>query len=83
MKSTNEKQQPHEAKGAPKGSANPTIAVNAQSVTGIDPMAQDCSREMDTCDQAGGYELFDEGDFITMSDSLSEMDIILENVYVI
>jgi hypothetical protein len=82
MQSIDEKQQPQETEGAPEASAKMTIAVKEHSVADTALMAQDRSQEMDTCDQNEGSELFDEGDFITMSDSLPEMDIIFENVYV-
>ncbi|MCL5263284.1 MAG: hypothetical protein M1568_03325 [Acidobacteria bacterium] len=82
MNPANPKQQPRKTEGAPEASIKLTTAIKEHSVTETAPMAQDCSQEMDTCDQNGGSELFDEGDFITMSDSLPEMDMIFENVYV-
>lgn len=82
MNPTNPKQQPRETEAAPETSIKLTAAIKEHSVAETAPMAQDCSREINICDQKGGDEFFDEGDFITMSDSLPEMDIIFENVYV-
>lgn len=82
MRSNKEYQPPVNPEDTPEGPAKVSTTVNGHSVNAMQVTDQNCAQETITCDPKGEDELFDEGDFITMSDSLPEMDIILENEYV-
>lgn len=82
MRSNKEYQQPVNPEDTPESSAKVSATVNGHSVTAMRVTDQNCAQETITCDPKGEDELFEERYFITMSDSLPEMDIIFENEYV-
>lgn len=81
MKLTDKERPPQKPEGAPKRSAEPVTSLKEHSVSRIAMMAQHRSREIDTCGQKGGYEALDDDEFVTMSETLPEMNIIFENEY--
>lgn len=65
MRSKNEKPQLQDSENE--------LEVSAKSAI------QGLPQPVDTCDQKGDCEAFDDDDFVTMSDTLPEIDIIFEN----
>lgn len=81
MRSNDARRQPQSSEDATDNSAESATTPNEHFDGAMSVTAQNGPQEMDACGQKGGCGAFDDDEFVTMSDTLPEMDVIFENEY--